>query len=98
MRFGSFAYSALSQPRIGGLASPLAALRRIDLAPSSGAIAQPGLEPGSQEYESRVLPLPYRAMCDIITAQQYTSRFREGQPWLFCYGGEIIQGGFLMNT
>jgi len=42
--------------------------------------------------------LHYRAMCDIITAQQYTSRFCEEQPWLFCQGGEIIQGGFLMNT
>ena len=83
---------------LGWLALLLAALRRIDLALNTGAIAQPGLEPGSQEYESRVLPLHYRAMCDIITAQQYTSRFRREQPWLFCQGGEIIQGGFLMNT
>lgn len=84
--------------KLGWLALLLAALRRIDLALNTGAIAQPGLEPGSQEYESRVLPLHYRAMCDIITAQQYTSRFCEEQPWLFCQGGEIIQGGFLMNT
>ena len=82
---------------MGWLALLLAALRRIDLAPSSGAIAQPGLEPGSQEYESRVLPLHYRAMCDIITAQQYTSRFRENSLGYFIRA-EIIQGGFLMNT
>ena len=69
--------------KLGWLALLLAALRRIDLAPSTGAIARPGLEPGSQG----VLPLHYRAMCDIITAQQYTSRFRREQPWLFVTAG-----------